>query len=149
MDTLYSWLLLIHGWSRWLVLLAAVGALVALVIAWRKGWDFSSLGGKAARIYVVLLDVQVTLGLALAACSPVIRTALSDMGATMKTKELRFFTVEHLLLMLLAVAAAHIGLVRARRATQAMAAHKTALYGTLLSLALIIAGIPWWRPWLR
>ncbi len=48
--------------------------------------------------------------------------------------------------MVIAVALAHIGSVRARRAPDDLAKYRRMLVWNAASLAVILAGIPWWRP---
>ncbi len=147
---MYLLTLSIHNVVRWLVLGAALFALFRSLSGWRarEAWTPSAAG--AGRIYVILMDVQLLIGILLyAVLSPVTRQAFADMGAAMAVRELRFFVVEHLLLMFLAVAAAHMGKALAPRgASDALRWRRATLwYG--LSLILMLAGMPWWRPLFR
>jgi hypothetical protein len=60
----------------------------------------------------------------------------------MKNSGLRFWAVEHVFGMLIGVALAHIGRVRARK-TDSLRRHKVAAIFFGLALAVILASIPW------
>jgi hypothetical protein len=142
----YIGLLHLHNATRWLVLIAGVAAVaLALVgLVTRRPWTGASRGASLA--YVISLDVQLVLGVLLYALSPIVRGAMGDVGAAMRDSVARFFLVEHLLLMVLAVVAAHVGSVAVRRAAtdQAKYARAATLFG--ISLVLVLLAIPWWRP---
>ena len=55
------------------------------------------------------------------------------------------FQLEHPLIMLIALAVAHIAAARARRASSAFRAARIRAIGVIVSLALILVGIPWTR----
>ena len=87
--------------------------------------------------------------------SPLALAAWADMGTAMKVRPLRFFTVEHTTMMLVAIGLAEMGAARARKAADASRAARATLIFGGLSLLLILAAIPWpfmgeiARPWLR
>jgi hypothetical protein len=74
--------------------------------------------------------------------SPITTLALSDFGAAMKNPGLRFWAVEHAFGMFLAVALAHVGRVRTRKAGS-LRRHRVAAIFFGLSLLLILLSIPW------
>ncbi len=61
----------------------------------------------------------------------------------MKDPLLRFFAVEHLVLMLVGLAFVHVGRARAKKARSDVAKHKTAAIFYTLGFVLILVGIPW------
>ena len=63
------------------------------------------------------VDIQLLLGLPLyLVLSPVTTLAMKNFGAAMKNPQLRFWAVEHLAMMMLAVILVHVGRVLARKA---------------------------------
>jgi hypothetical protein len=134
----------LHSLLRWLVL---AFALVAVFRAFsgvfsRRPW--TPLDDRAGRLFILGLDIQTLVGLILyGLLSPITRTAMSDMGMAMKDPLLRFYVVEHLVLMIGAVALAHIGRARLRKATGDLARHRTAAIFFTLTLLLILLGTPW------
>ena len=139
---MYSAVLLAHSWIRWIALVAAVGTVLAAlrirVPADRSGADRWSLFAMAA------LDLQMLLGLLLyLALSPFTAEAMQNMSAAMQNPQLRFWAVEHLTSMLVAVVLAHVGRVLARKATTPSSIKRRLLICFGLATILIIAGIPW------
>ena len=95
-------------------------------------------------VFMTLLDIQMLLGLLLyLVLSPFTAEAMKDFGAAMRNPGLRFFAVEHVVLMLAAVVLAHLGRALARKAkSPAVMRHRRFLCFGLATLAMLIA-IPW------
>ena len=147
---MYEIVLSLHNVLRWLVLVAGVLAVFGAVAGWTgaRAWTPSSAG--AGHLFTISLDVQFLLGILLyAMLSPVTRAAFADFGAAMANPDLRFFAVEHALLMVLALMAAHVGKVRAPKAATDAKRHRTAAIWYGVALLLILAGMPWFRPLFR
>ena len=139
---MYSAVLLAHSWIRWIALIAAVGTILAAlrirVPADRAGADRWSLFAMAA------LDLQMLLGLILyIVLSPVTKSAFVDMAAAMREAPIRFFAVEHPVGMIVAIALAHVGRVRVRKASDSESKHKRALVFFGLALLVLLLSIPW------
>ena len=147
---MYEIVLSLHNVLRWLVLVAGVLAVFGAVAGWTgaRAWTPSSAG--AGRLFTISLDVQFLLGILLyAMLSPVTRAAFADFGAAMANRDLRFFAVEHALLMVLAVVCAHVGKVMAPKGATDVARHRRAALWYGATLLLILAGMPWMRPLFR
>jgi hypothetical protein len=117
-----------------------------LVLALRHVRSSSPWSQGHERVYVgflAALDTQVLLGLLLYfVLSPVSAAALADFGSAMKDPTLRFFGVEHIATMLIAVAVAHVGRVRSKRKLGA-ARYRSTLVFQSIWLLLTLAAIPW------
>jgi hypothetical protein len=113
-----------HSGLRFLVLLAAVVALVvqAMGVFGRREYGRPSRISMAA--FTGLLDLQIVLGIAMVALG-------CFYGALMG----------HLMMMVLAAGAAHGCSVFARRQADARRAHTVSLVGVVLALAIIVGGI--------
>lgn len=145
----YLTILTIHSYWRWMVLSCLLAAVVAGIRGATAPWPFAPIGRTVARLAIVAVDVQLLLGLCLYSASPLVRAAWADLAGAMKQHELRFFSVEHLTTMLLAVVVAHVGSRRCRRARIDRSAYVNMAGWFGASLALILVGIPWWRPFFR
>ena len=147
---MYEIVLSVHNVLRWVVLAAGVVAVLRAVGGWRGAQPWTSGSAGAGRLFTISLDVQFLIGILLyGMLSPVTRQAFADFGAAMANRDLRFFAVEHALLMVLALMAAHVGKVRAPRAPTDARRHRTAALWYGLALLFILAGMPWFRPLLR
>ena len=141
---MYSLFVALHSLLRWVVLIAgilAVGRAVAGLLGPRLWTPRDDRGG---RFFVIAVDTQMLVGLILyGILSPITYAAFSNMGGAMKDGTLRFYTVEHVFIMLIAVALVHIGRKRVQKASGDAAKHRTAAIFFGLALVLILAGIPW------
>lgn len=146
---MYGILLILHNLLRWLVLLAGLLAVLRALIGWIGRRPWGDADRKAGMVYTIGLDLQFLLGLALTFTSPLIRAALADLPSAMRVNDLRFFPLEHLPLMLVALILAHVGSGLARRAPSPSGQHLRAALWFGVSLLAILAAIPWWRPLLR
>jgi len=142
----YTTFLTIHSILRWFILLSGIGVLFSCFLGISRKLPFAPLGRRTGLIYVSLIDTQFLLGALIYTISPIVHALWADPSAGMKQHELRFFGVEHTTIMVIALILAHIGAIRSRRAKEALKAYSVALTWYALSLALILLGIPWWRP---
>jgi hypothetical protein len=141
---MYSALLLLHSWIRWLVILSGVAALGGAVagVTTRRAW--LPVDNVRVALFTHSLDVQLLIGLILYAfLSPVTRSGFENMQLTMRDPILRFFVVEHLAGMVIATALAHIGRARARKASDPARRHRAILVFVGLAMVVMLLSIPW------
>jgi hypothetical protein len=68
------------------------------------------------------------------------------MGAAMRNAPLRYFFVEHPVMMLIAIAIAHVGAARVRKVGSDSAKFQTATIWFGVALAALLVLVPWARP---
>jgi hypothetical protein len=135
---MYSAVLMLHSWVRWIAL--ALGVVTTLA-ALAKG---ESAADRCGLVFMIVLDVQLLMGLALYfALSPITAAALKDFGAAMRDPALRFWAVEHAATMLLAVILVHVGRVLARKATTSASRRTRQIVFFGLATVAMIARTPW------
>jgi hypothetical protein len=153
MFAMYATLLVVHSVLRWVVVFFAVVALVRAFGGWSSRRAWTPADEKVGKFFILFLDLQVLLGLILyVGLSPLTQAAFADFGAAMGDTVQRFWAIEHLFGMLVAVALAHIGRVRARRLTDAGSRHRTTAIFFGLAVLVMFLTIPWpfmpaARPW--
>lgn len=141
---MYDLILPLHSLLRWVVVIAAVLAVVRGFLGWSGRRPWSGLDDRLGLIFTISLDVQVLLGLLLYfVLSPITRAAMNDMGAAMSNKIMRFFLIEHLLLMIIALSIAHIGRSRIRKAATDQRKFRQMVIWFGIALLLVLAAIPW------
>lgn len=141
---MYSGVLWLHSYWRWVVVLAGFLALARSATGWALGWPWTSRARAAQTAFVGSLDLQLVFGLLLYFfLSPFTLSAFSDFAAAVKNPHTRFWAVEHAPVQLLAVALAHVGSVRVKRSTSDPERHRRATIFFAIVLALIAAAIPW------
>ncbi len=140
----YGFVLFLHSALRWVVLIAALVALVRALAGWRGARPWTRPDDVAGAVTVGLLDVQFVLGLVLYAfLSPVTRAFFADPGAGMANAGLRFFGVEHAFAMVVALVVGHLGRVLARRESAPAQRHRNAFVSSLVILLVLLIGMPW------
>ena len=135
---MYTIVLFLHSWIRWIALVAAVGATLAAI---RRR---DAIADRWSLFAVTALDLQMLLGLLLyLAVSPNMREILAHFGESMKEPAARFWAVEHVTAMFAAVAAAHVGRVLARKARTPEAKRMRVLVCFGVATVLMLIGMPW------
>ncbi|HEY5811459.1 MAG TPA: hypothetical protein VIT23_02250 [Terrimicrobiaceae bacterium] len=135
-----------HNLLRWIVLIACLWALARVWSGFFGRSEWTRKDQVAGLIFTSLLNLQVVLGVILYAISPITRTAMMNFGAAMKDSTLRFFAVEHVFGMLLAVIIAQVGYSISKRATNDRAKFLRSAIAYTVALLLILGSIPWDRP---
>lgn len=133
----------VHSLLRWIVLLAAVWALLRTWSGVAFGSAWSNRDRKSGLIFSSALNVQFLIGVVLYFLSPVTQAAMEDFGAAMKDGALRFFAVEHVAGMLLAVILAQVGYSLSKRAATDRGKFLRGAICYTLATLLILASIPW------
>lgn len=137
----------LHNLIRWVVIAAGVWATLRFWRGWLGRRTWGSGESTAARLFVIVLDVQLLVGIVLYAFfSPLTRGAFKDMGAAMRDAPVRYFVVEHVAVMLIAIVAAHVASARLKRAASDAAKFQIAAMWFGIALAAVLGFVPWWRP---
>ena len=141
---MYATLLLLHSLLRWAVLLTGLLAVARAFSGWRSRRPWTLHDERIGFWFITSLDLQFLLGLLLyVALSPLTRAAFQDFGAAMRDNVLRFWAVEHVFGMVLAIALAHVGRSRVHKTGDDGRRHKLSLIFFTLALILILGSIPW------
>jgi hypothetical protein len=136
---MYSIVLILHSWLRWAAIIAGVAATATASTA-----PGSPRSEKTGLLFIIAMDLQLLLGLLLYAfLSPMTEAIFSDFGAAMRNPTLRFWAVEHITMMVAAVAFAHLGRVLARKAPTPAARRTRLIVCFGIATLLMILGTPW------
>jgi hypothetical protein len=131
-----------HSGLRWLVLLFLVLASFKALAGWLGKKPYGKTDNLLALLLVSFTHIQAIVGIVVYAMSDIAKAGLSNMGAAMKEPALRFWTVEHAIIMLLVVILITIGRVKSKKAATDELKHKKGAIFYLLALVLIIwAGV--------
>lgn len=143
---MYTGFLHLHDTLRWLLLLSLVTTLVKYLIGWLGNQPWKKTDNLMGIIFTSLMDLQLLVGLVLYFfLSPITKFAFSDFGAAMKDTELRFYAVEHFLMMLIAVILVHIGRAKSKKAATDAGKFKIATLFYGFALVVMLVAIPWSR----
>ena len=91
------------------------------------------------------MDIQLIIGLVLYVFGPWGFKNIQNMGMgeVMKNPYTRFFAMEHLVGMLIAIVVFHVGRSKSKKAIDDASKHKKAFIFYLIGLLIILASIPW------
>jgi hypothetical protein len=140
---MFDFALLVHSWLRWATLVTAVMATVAAfgIAPDGRGRDRADRWGL---FLVIAMDLELLLGFLLYfALSPTTAAIFDNFGAAMRDPAARFWAVEHVSLMTLAVVLVHLARVLARKARTPGSARMRLLVCFALATISMLAAIPW------
>src|SRR5512138_1888884 len=141
---MYPVLIVLHSWIRWAVIIIGLTAVFRAIAARSSGRAWNATDNAAGRFYTIALDLQVLIGLVLYVfASPIVAAARQNMAVSMANDTTRFWLVEHPVAMILALALAHVGRARMRRATADRVRFSRIAVFHGLSVLLVIIGTPW------
>lgn len=148
-------LLTLHSLVRWLVLISLLFAIYRGFRGWRSGSAFSAFDNSVRHWTATIVHIQLILGLWLYFISPLTDYFLHHFSEAVHERTLRFFGMEHSLMMFVAITVITIGSAKARRKSTDKDKYKTMTLWYTAGLLLILTSVPWAfsplvsRPWLR
>ena len=140
---MYSAVLTIHSWMRWITLVLAI---CATVNAFRQpqGTGERLPGRWWDTFFMLAVDLQVLFGLVLYfGLSPFTQQAMTNIGLAMRTPALRFWALEHAGGMFAAVILVRVGRIMAANAKDLALARTRRLVFFALATVVMLGSIPW------
>lgn len=142
---MYTFLLKFHSGLRYIVLLLLVLALIQALAGWFGNKTYTEGNRKFNLFAMISAHVQLLTGLILYFYSPFVK--FNEMAVAMKDASLRYWTVEHLAMMIFAVILITVGHARAKKAAEAAPKHRTvAIFYGLALLVILVAIMQSGRP---
>jgi heme A synthase len=144
---MYPVILGLHNLIRWAAVILLVYALFRMYRGFFSNASWGSTDRKAGLFLTIAMDIQFLFGLLLYfVYSPLTKQFFQNFGGAMGVRELRFFGLEHVLYMVVALVLAHIGGAAGKKDLDDKSKFKRgATFFTLATLALLL-GMPWFRP---
>ncbi len=137
-----EFILVIHNLLRWAILFAAIWTVINAITGVTGKRAFSKADNLSNLLFMIFFDVQLLAGLALYFHNGWFNR-LKDLGNNMKDPVSRFFTMEHMSMMILAWILVHVGRAMVKKAGTDAAKHKKMLVFFGIALALVLFAIPW------
>ena len=139
---MYTLVLILHSWLRWAVVVTGFLATASTFVARPAG--ASDPTDRWGLFFMASLDLQMLVGLALYfVLSPTTAAIFKDFGGAMTDPVARFWAVEHISAMLLAVVLVHVGRVLGRKAATPAKKRTRLMVCFTLAMLLILAATPW------
>ncbi|MEZ0483387.1 hypothetical protein [Fibrella aquatica] len=151
----YSIILLIHSYLRWLVLGSLLAALASAYSGLLRPRLYRPADQTIRVVATSIAHTQLLIGIYLYTISPIIRYYWQNRSGFGESPQFSFFALIHIGLMLAAVIIITIGSSKAKRQIDAREQFKTTATYFTIGLLLILLAIPWpfsplaTRPWLR
>jgi heme A synthase len=139
MATLSNILIHAHSGFRWIVLILLILAIVKMVSGWKSLKEFKVADKKLALFAMIAYHTQFLLGLVLFFISG----KVNFLEGFMKIKLIRFYTIEHSLMMIIAMVLITIGYSKAKKLQEDKRKFKTIAIFYIIALVIILAAIPW------
>lgn len=145
--------LTLHSIARWAILIFGVWTVINAITGVTGKRTFTVADNRSNLLFMIFCDVQLLLGLILYFSNGWF-DKLKNFSQYKSDAAIRFFSMEHLTMMLLAWVLVHIGRASVKKAGTDAAKHKKMLIFFGIALLLILASIPWpfrsavARPWL-
>ena len=142
---MYDFLLQVHNFMRWPILLLLVIAIVKSFVGMTGNRPFTNGDKRVALFLMIAAHITLLIGLYqwLAGRYGILTTSLPEGTKLMADKFWRFYWVEHPVGMILAVALITIGRAQTKKNFLDVVKHKRAFWFYLLALIIILATIPW------
>lgn len=135
--SLYEILRYLHSGFRFIVMLLLIVAALRALIGWLGNQTYSQGTRKLNLFAMISAHTQLLIGLVLYFVSPFVQFGSN----TMKEASTRYWTVEHLVMMLFAIVLITIGHSRSKKATIPAAKHRAIAIFYLLAVIVIIGAI--------
>jgi hypothetical protein len=145
MDTsFYSVMVHAHSVGRWIVLLLLLFAIFNSLIA--GGRPFIKSDNRLGLLVTIFSDLMLLIGLYLYFVGPrgyKVFQSYPSIGDLMRDNTARFYAVEHIVGMIIAIVLVHIGKAQARKPMSDRAKHRRTMIFYFLALLIILVSIPW------
>jgi hypothetical protein len=156
-QELYQFLLPVHNILRWVILILLLLAIVNAASGMNANKPFTKSDRSIGLFLMIATHLNFLIGLYQWFVSPLALNAIRSMGfgAVMKSGVYRFWAVEHLVGMLLAVVLITVARSVSKKNYIDRVKHRRIFWLLLIALILILAAVPWpfreeiARPWIR
>lgn len=139
---MYTFFKHLHSGLRWVLLIALIWAIYDAYIQWKKGGAMNKESLRPSLMAFIVTHTQLVFGLIMYFITP----RVNFTPGWMKDGIMRFFGMEHPLMMLIAIVLISLGYIKGKKATTGTG-FKTIFWYYFIALVLILATIPW--PWMK
>jgi hypothetical protein len=134
---MYSTLLGVHSYLRYAVLILLLVVIITAFFGWRGKRNYSVMDNKLSLYLFIATHLQLLIGLILYTQSGWVQFG----KMTMKMKEIRYWTVEHATMMLIAIVLITMARITAKKMNSSESRHKRQFIFNSIALLVILAGI--------
>jgi hypothetical protein len=132
-------LIQLHSFIRWILLVLLLTAIIKSLSGMMSKKAYAPSDNKISLFLMISAHTQLLVGLVLYFISPKVMFTAD----TMKNNVSRFFTMEHSVMMIIAIALITIGRISSKKAATDEAKFKKSFWFFFIALLVIFAAIPW------
>jgi hypothetical protein len=126
-----------HSGFRYVLFVLVLVAIIQSLMGWLGKKAYTEGNRKINLFAMISADIQLLFGIVLYFLSPLVQFN----SGTMKNDTTRYFTVEHWVMMLIAIALIHIGHSKSKKAISPENKHKTIAIFYIIAILVIIGAI--------
>jgi hypothetical protein len=127
----------LHSGFRYVVFVLVLIAIIQSLLGWFGKKPYTEVNRKVNLFTLISAHTQLLIGIVLYFLSPFVQFNSN----TMKDATTRYFTVEHWVMMIIAIVLITIGYSKSKKAVLPEAKHKTVAIFYLIALLVVIAGL--------
>jgi len=152
---MYQVLVLCHSIVRWFLVIALIYSILTALRGYCQQQKFSKIDDIARQGTVTVAHIQLVIGIILYTQSPFIKHFWQNTQEGARNLEATFFSIIHLIFMLLAIVLMTIGSAMVKRTSTDKQKFKVMLVWFSIALFIILIAVPWpfspfaKRPYLR
>ena len=144
-TSMYQGLLHLHNLGRWVLIILLVIAIINAFAGMRRNEPFSKGDKKITLFLMITAHTMLLIGLYQWFAGPWGLQQFTNLGmkGVMQNSVARFWAVEHITIMLIAIVLITIGRGAAKKKITDRAKHKKMFWMFFIAFILILAAVPW------
>ena len=128
-----------HSGLRWILIILLITTIINSFKKWKSNSKYTTLDNKLSLYTMIVTHIQLLIGFGLYFMSGKVKLSGLDMHNTSE----RFFTVEHIFGMLVAITLITLGRIQSKKISSDTLKHKKTFIMYLIALIIILITIPW------
>jgi hypothetical protein len=136
---MYTGLFHTHSMMRYIILAVLILAILKSIGGWMQKSEYDKFDSRLAFFGMLFVHLQIVLGFVMYFLSQ--KVMLDNMSAAMKVPLIRYYTVEHVSMMLIAAVLITIGRIVSKKKATDLQKHKVISIYYGLSLVLILVTV--------
>nr|WP_298003264.1 hypothetical protein [uncultured Flavobacterium sp.] len=140
---MYSNLLIIHSYLRWIVLGFLLFGLIFIFIKKSKKAIYTTKDYRLFKVIKNVFNLQFLVGILLLTQSPMVKAFWSQVSQAVKWREIRFFGLEHPFMMILGVILLNVFTDKTKDKIGTHTAFNYLFIRYLIILFILFVSIPW------
>jgi cell division protein FtsW (lipid II flippase) len=139
---MYQIILPLHSLVRWFVLISLLFSIYKAYKGWLTNKAFTKFDNSVRHWTATIVYIQLIFGIFLYFISPIVDYFLNNFSEAVKDNEIRFFGMEHGIMMLIGIVLITIGSLRAKKRETDKQKFKTMAIWFTIAFLIILISIP-------